>query len=84
MQTISGMLEATKHVIYRKNISSEAKSDRHQLQTTHCDYDHTVLYVSNDKSFGVAKTIDSMFHVAKDTIYNKTKVVVGCHFGLQN
>ena len=34
-------------------------------------YEHAVFYASNNKSNGVAKTIDNMFHVVKDRIQDQ-------------
>ena len=38
-------------------------------------YEHAVFYASNNKSNGVAKTIDNMFHVVKDRIQDQANDV---------
>ena len=38
-------------------------------------YEHAVFYASNNKSNGVAKTIDNMFHVVKDRTHDQANDV---------
>ena len=38
-------------------------------------YEHAVFYASNNKSNGVAKTIDNMYHVVKDRIQDQANDV---------